>query len=417
MFPIKLLFRALFIFLILISSIVLVIYNFSRHENLDSRIWNEKEVQILKTLSIDNVVSLKNDPSNRIENIELAAEFGQHLFFDKRLSSNGAVSCATCHQPDRYFTDGLPLAKGVSTGNRNTMTIVGAAFSPWQFWDGRKDSVWSQALEPLENPLEHAISRLNVVRLVIEDNDYRELYTKLFGEIPESLHRITKITKENENSINKVYVNAGKVIAAYERKLVPGRSIVDNYIEGIQQNDQLKINSLDSDEINGLKLFIGKAQCINCHNGPLFTNNEFHNNGVPSIPNQPASYGRATAVWLAVADKFNCFGDYSDADKDECQELTYTKKSGHELIGAHKVPSLRSVALTAPYMHAGQFQTLEQVIEHYNVAPNAAVGENELKPLSLTQKEKNYLISFLYSLTSPINAEKKWLEQPAKFSH
>lgn len=410
----------------LLSGIVFA--SFSPHANTPPQ-WTEKEIQILYSLSLDRLPALPEDKSNKIENNDTAASLGHHLFFDTRLSATKKIACATCHQPNRYFTDGLSLAKGVADGKRNSMTIVGVAYSPWFFWDGRKDSLWSQALGPLENPLEHAVSRMHVVQKIYRDSNYKYLYEMLFGELPnladssrfpvftgpvnnnEWRSTWNNMTKDDQQIVNSVFANIGKTIAAYERKLLPGFSRYDHYVDGVISGSHQSLTLLNRDEIAGLKLFIGKAQCINCHNGPLLTNHEFHNTGIPPVSNQFASYGRAQGIWKAMADTFNCVGTYSDASEDDCAELKYTR-TGHELVGTHKVPTLRNVANTGPYMHAGQFSTLYQVIDHYNHAPQAAVGENETNPLNLSKMEKNQLIKFLRTLTGPINTDKKWLNPP-----
>src|SRR5688572_4180531 len=130
--------------------------------------WSKEELDQLRSLSISSLEPLPPDPSNRVADDARAAEFGQRLFFDKRLSSNGEVSCASCHLPGKVFQDGTPLAKGVGTTDRRTMSVIGTARSPWQFWDGRKDSQWAQALGPLESPVEHGGDRTQYAHIAAE---------------------------------------------------------------------------------------------------------------------------------------------------------------------------------------------------------------------------------------------------------
>ncbi|MEJ2116262.1 MAG: cytochrome c peroxidase, partial [Gammaproteobacteria bacterium] len=363
-----------------------------------------------------------------------AAVFGRHLFFDERFSHNSKVSCATCHIPQLFFTDGLIKAAGAQAGIRNTPTLVGAAYSPWQFWDGRSDSQWSQALAPLENKREHAASRTQFAHIVFEDNNYRTRYESLFGPIPDfsDYQRFPaaaapvddkilneawqSMTAEDRETVTAVFVNIAKSIAAYERLLRPSVSRFDHYVKGVISNDAEKLTLLNKDEIAGLKLFIGKAQCINCHNGPLFTNNEFHNTGILSAKQQLPSLGRVSGVRIALTDPFNCLGKYSDAKKEQCADLRFAKL-GDELIGAHKVPTLRNVTETAPYMHAGQLDSLDKVIEHYNQAPLAMIGHNETKPLKLSKGEKKQLKLFLHSLSGPLSTNAKWLKKPTYISN
>lgn len=391
--------------------------------------WSVEERKILQSLWIENLPPIPVDHSNIVSDNIKAAEFGYRLFFDNRLSANGQISCATCHSPERFFTDGVKLAEGAKTGIRNTMSIIGTAYSPWLFWDGRKDSLWSQALSPLENDLEHAGTRMQYVHFISQDRKYREMYESLFGPLPKfsDTSRFPKaagpvknkewndawqsMTQEDQNTVTNVFANIGKSIAAYERLLQPGPSRFDLYIKGLFSNEENNLDTLNKNELAGLQLFIGKAQCINCHNGPLFTNNEFHNTGVLSSPGMLPSMGRVIGVRTVKADPFNCLGRFSNADDKGCAELTYAK-TGDELIGTHKVPSLRNVAQTAPYMHAGQINTLAEVIEHYNLAPVAMIGHNEAKSLDLNKKEKKQLEAFLHTLSGSIATDSKWLTRP-----
>ena len=220
------------------------------------------------------------------------------------------------------------------------------------------------------------------------------------------------MSQEDKDNVTNVFVNIGKSIAAYERLLQPGPSRFDLYLKSLLSNDETKTDVFNKDEQAGLRLFIGKAQCINCHNGPLFTNNEFHNTGVLSSPGMLPSMGRVIGVRTARADPFNCLGDFSNAKENDCAELTFAK-TGDELIGTHKVPSLRNVAQTAPSMHAGQISTLADLIDQYNRAPGAMIGHNESKPLGLNKKEKKQLEAFLHTLTGSIATDSKWLTRPS----
>ncbi|MGI9249540.1 MAG: cytochrome-c peroxidase, partial [Woeseiaceae bacterium] len=141
--------------------------------------WTDAEIVILRTLSLESLPPLPPDPSNVVADNPQASEFGERLFFDPRLSANGGISCATCHQPQRYFTDGLRKGQAIGTSKRNTPSIVGTAYSPWLYWDGRRDSQWAQALSPLEDPNEHGSSRLQAVSVIAEDETYNAAYRSL----------------------------------------------------------------------------------------------------------------------------------------------------------------------------------------------------------------------------------------------
>jgi cytochrome c peroxidase len=388
--------------------------------------WNEEEVAKLRTLWIGSLRSLPVDPSNKYADDERAAAFGQKLFFDTRFSSNGEVACGTCHLPNNMFQDGIPLSHGVGTTNRRAMTIVGTAYSPWLFWDGRKDSQWAQALGPLESPVEHGGNRTYYAHLV--DQYYRAEYEAIFGAMPEISHLpvltgsvqsaevITAweaMSPADRENVTRIYVNMGKSIAAYERHLIPGESRFDQYVEAVLNNDYKTANTiLTSDEIAGLKLFIGEANCTNCHNGPLFTNNDFHNTGVPSAQGSPEDMGRAQGAQQVMADEFNCLSIYSDAQPDQCSELNFLVLDEHQQERQFKPPSLRNVFGRGPFMHAGQFATLQEVLHHYNTAPASPSGHNELEPLDLSDKQLEHIIAFLKTLDGPINTDPKWLARP-----
>ena len=352
--------------------------------------WTPEEVEQLRALSLAELEPLPADPSNRFADDARAAALGQRFFFETRFSSNGKVSCATCHIPNREFQDGKPLANGVGITGRRTMPIAGTAYAPFLFWDGRKDSLWSQALGPLESPVEHGGKREQYAQVVAAS--YRTEYEQLFGPLPD-------LTKRD--GVTAVFVNIGKSIAAYERRIQYGPSRFDRYVAALPSEPS---DILTEDEIAGLRLFIGKANCTQCHNGPLFTNNEFHNTGVPARPAGEPDHGRMAGARGVIADEFNCKSRWSDAKPEQCAELDFLVTDGHELERAFKVPSLRNVAERAPYMHAGQISTLEEVVAHYDSAPAAPSGHTELKPLKLSAAEARQLTAFLRTLSGGIVA-------------
>jgi cytochrome c peroxidase len=173
----------------------------------------------------------------------------------------------------------------------------------------------------------------------------------------------------------------------------------DKYVAA-SANGQPSESILTGDEIAGLRLFIGRANCTQCHNGPLLTSNEFHNTGVPPRPELAIDHGRLTGATAVLSDEFNCRSQWSDA-RERCSELEFLVTGEHTLDRAYKVPSLRNVAERAPYMDAGQFATLADVLDHYNRAPAAATGHSELRPLRLKPAELRQLEAFLRTLSGP----------------
>jgi len=390
--------------------------------------WTEAELIEIRSLSLQRLPELPADPSNGVADDPRAASLGHKLFFDARLSANGAVSCATCHKPEQRFTDGLAKGRGIALSQRNTRSIVGTAYSPWQYWDGRKDSQWSQALSPLEDPAEHGSNRLELARLLATDVSLKTEYEAIFGPLPnftdttrfpdsaspigsEELGTAWESMIDSDRGVvNTAFANLGKAIAAYERMLQPGPTRFDNYVAEIEQG--LDSSSLSDEEIIGLQLFVSDARCTECHNGPLFTNNEFHNTGVLSFPGDHPDRGRIDGLKKLLADPFNCKGQYSNDPLHQCDELTYVR-TGIELIGATQTPSLRNLGGTAPYSHKGQHATLAEVIDLYNRAPLAMIGHNEVEEkLGLSRRERKQLEAFLITLDAPIAADPKWLKAP-----
>jgi cytochrome c peroxidase len=213
--------------------------------------------------------------------------------------------------------------------------------------------------------------------------------------------------------VSRAYANIGKAVAAYERLIMPGPSPFDAYVAALLENEAaVAEEALTPDQIAGLRLFIGDADCTRCHNGPLFTNNEFHNTGVPAAVGLPLDKGRKVGVQKVQADGFNCLGSFSDAGPEDCADLRFVKSSGSELVAAFKTPTLRNVAETAPYMHAGQFATLKEVLNHYNRAVSGTVGHTELEPLDLSETELAQLEAFLHSLSGPLAVAPEWLRPP-----
>jgi cytochrome c peroxidase len=386
--------------------------------------WSEADKATLGSMLLSRLQPPALDLSNAVETRPEAVALGERLFFDTRLSKNGRVACGTCHDPDRGFQDGLPVGKGVGTGTRRTMPIAGVAYSPWMFWDGRKDSLWSQALGPLEDNAEHGANRAQLVRVL--EAGYRTEYEGLFGRFPSLLgvppdasplgtaqerDAWASMSPAQRDAVNRVFANLGKAIAAYERTVTHGESHLDRYVAAVLRGDTDGQRVLTAQEVRGLRLFIGKGQCSTCHNGPLLTDQHFHNTGVPQRDASRPDRGRDAAVVKLLNDEFNCLGKYSDAPSDGCQELRFIASDDPGMAGAFKTPSLRDVARRAPYMHAGQFASLEEVVAHYVRSPAATVGHSELaqvgdghaerSPIRLADEEVRDLVAFLKALSGP----------------
>jgi cytochrome c peroxidase len=329
------------------------------------------------------------------------------------------------------FQDGKALSEGISITNRRAMPLAGTAYSPWFFWDGRKDSQWAQALGPLENPVEHGGNRTQYALLI--EQHYKAEYEAIFGSLPDlsmlpanagpvedvaARAAWEAMSEEDRANVTRIFVNLGKSIAAYERNIMPTPSRFDRYVAALINGDSAVMEAtLTPDEVAGLRLFIGKANCLQCHNGPLFTDNHFHNTGVPQAADLPEDMGRALGAQQVLADEFNCLSPYSDATPEDCAELRFMVAEGHELERQFKAPSLRNVAERVPYMHAGQFESLDTVLAHYNAAPEAPAGHSEVEPLMLSPVELNQLKAFLYALTSSPDAPPSQVAETEPLSH
>ena len=368
-----------------------------------------------------------SDPTDHVAQNPRAAQLGQYLFFYPRFSANGKISCATCHQPGRAFTDGRAVAKGLGVETRNTPTVLNAAFNHWFFWDGRADSLWSQPLQVFENPLEMGTDRLHVDHVVYANRALRRAYVQVFGPMPPLADRARfpmharptanpqsplgrawrAMTPADRIAANRVFSNVGKAIEAYERRLVSGHSAFDRYVAGLKNHDPAALTALSPAAQRGLRIFVGPGHCTLCHSGPDFTDSQFHNIGLPLLPGEAPDRGRAAGIGEIKKNPFNASGIYSDAPNGQAKDRIEFLPPAAKQLGKFKTPTLRNAALTGPYMHDGRFRTLRQVVQFYAKGKEAAghgrlVGKREAT-LNLiphfTPAQVTDLVAFLRSLT------------------
>ena len=327
----------------------------------------------------------RRDPSNRVSGKPEAIAFGEKLFFEPRLSGTGSVLCATRHAPFRAFHDGRARAFGLQEVDRNTPTVLNARFYRWYGWDGGHDTLWSQSVRPLLDAREMNASAAHVARAI------REL---LAVEYQKAFDR--PVPKDDE----AVLVDVGKALAAFQETLVSGRTPFDEFRDSLQKNT---VSDYPAAAQRGLKIFIGKGNCSVCHFGPHFTNGEFADTGVPFFAGRGrVDSGRHEGIKRLRSNPHNLLGRFNDDAARSTATGTRHVELQHRNFGEFRVPGLRNVAQTAPYMHNGSLATLRDVVRHYselNEDRLHADGERVLKPLKLSKREIEDLVTLLESLS------------------
>ena len=331
----------------------------------------------------------RRDPSNRVSGKSAAIALGERLFFDPRLSGSGSVLCATCHAPFRAFQDGRARAFGLEEVERNTPSLLNAGLYRWYGWDGGHDSLWSQSIRPLLDPREMKASAGHVAATL------RALYGKEYEAA------FDRAPPENDEAL---LVDTGKALAAFQETLVSGRTPFDAFRDALEKGDEPAMNRYPSAAQRGLRIFVGKGNCSVCHFGPLFTNGEFADVGVPFfVAPGKVDPGRSDGLKSLRESRFNLLGPYNDDPARSTATGTRHVQAQHRNFGEWRVPSLRNVGRTAPYMHNGSLATLRDVVKHYselNEDRLHADGEGILRRLDLTAAEADDLTVFLETLSS-----------------
>ena len=331
-------------------------------------------------------------PANNLQTPEKIA-LGKKIFNDKRFSSTGEVSCANCHEAEKAFTDGpLQVSEGIKkfTGTRNAPTVVNSAYFTRLFWDGRSPSLEDQALHPFVNPVEMGLKDHNpILAIVRSDPDYVQAFKQVFAKSGAAI-TMTEVTQ---------------AIAAFERTQISGNSPFDRYYFRGEEN------ALTSAQKRGLDLFVNQGRCVSCHvieqTQALFIDNRFHNVGIginaiqKDVPDLAGAFLKSRATKSEVDVKV-----LTDKRTSELGRLAVTRR--FDDIGAFKTPTLRNIAVTAPYMHDGSLNTLHDVLLHYNNGGVTKEGDpvndflsGGIRPLKLTDAELEDLEAFLEALTSP----------------
>jgi cytochrome c peroxidase len=377
-------------------------------EHLPSELAHLTVEEVARIARMSPLPAVPPDPTNRVADDEHAAELGHLLFFETRLSPKG-VSCATCHDPARSFTDGKPLAVGIGTARRNAPTVIDSARRRWVGWDGKFDSLWSQALSPIENPDEMGGSRSTLVAVVAGDARLRALYERVFGPFP---------PEPDDTTV----ANLLKSLGAYQRRLVSGETPLDRFVRALKAGDRDGLDALTPSARRGLATFVSRGGCYQCHRGPSLTDEEFHALGLVGangrVPDDPA---RLAAVDFLQANPFNAAGVFSDAPESPKASLVRGLRRSGELYGQFRTPPLRGVAGTPPYMHDGRMATLDDVVRFYDTLEGASPvghhGEQVLEPLQLGEEGRADLVAFLRALGPDAPREDgqsgRWMKPPA----
>ena len=335
------------------------------------------------------------DPSNRASGNPAAVELGERLFFEPRLSPSGKVLCATCHVPYRTWQDGRPRAFGLEEVDRNTPSLLGARDQRWFGWDGAGDSLWAQSVRPITDPREMGGSLAQAAALVRGDAELACRYGKVFGGPPPA---------DDET----VLAGIGKALAAFQETLVSGRSPFDDFRDALAKGDAAAMKNYPEAAQRGLRIFVGRGNCSACHFGPDFSNGEFHDTGIPFfVKGGGVDQGRYGGIRRLEANPLNLLGRHNDDATGASALKTRQVALEHRNFGEFKVPSLRNVARTAPYMHNGSLATLADVVRHYSeVSPDRlhSDGIPLVKALGLSAGESADLVAFLETLTESASA-------------
>lgn len=332
------------------------------------------------------------DPSNRVSGKPEGVALGERLFFDTRLSGNGLVSCAGCHRPKQHWTDGHAKAIGHAGADRNTPAVANVRHARWFGWDGAQDNLWAQSLRPLVDPREMNFSVAALARIVRGEPAFACRYRAAFGR---------PVPADDE----QVAIDAAKALAAFQETIVTARAPFDDFRDALARGDRAGMSGYPAAAQRGLKLFIGRGQCSVCHTGPLFSNGEFHDIGVTHFVRPGVvDPGRHEGIRKLKASPYNLLGRWSDDPARRTATGTRHVVAEHRNFGEFKVPSLRNVAETAPYMHDGSIGTLRDAVRHYSeLSPDRVHSDSGtlLQPLKLAPQEIDDLVAFLRTLSEP----------------
>ncbi|HUT48231.1 MAG TPA: cytochrome c peroxidase [Alphaproteobacteria bacterium] len=336
-------------------------------------------------------VATKPDPSNRVSGAPAAIAFGRALFNSSILAKDRDRSCAACHVAAKGFGDGRPRSIGIARVDRNAPGLYNLRLNRWFGWGGKSDTLWSQSIHPILDAKELGATPALIARRIAGNDRLAAAYRRTFGHEPAG--------KPPET----VLVNVAKALAAFQETIVSGRTPFDTFRDALAKSRAAGIAAYPAAAKRGLKIFIGKGKCNICHFGPNFTNGEFHNIGIGYfVARGRVDKGRYGGIEALKASRYNLLGPYNDDTRRSTAGFTRRVRQHPANWGAFRVPSLRNLVATAPYMHDGSKPTLREAVRHYSELNEDRLhqtGEKLLRALRLSRREIADLIAFLNTLS------------------
>jgi cytochrome c peroxidase len=333
------------------------------------------------------------DPSNRVSGNPAAIALGRRLFFDPRLSTDGQRSCASCHDPAKAFADGRPRSLGIGGAavDRNAIALANLRLNRWFGWDGAGDSLWAQSIRPILHAKELGLTPQELQARVAADPALANAYAQVFG------------TASSSDAPELALVNVAKALAAFQETIVTGRTAFDDFRDALGRGDTVAMKRYPTAAQRGLRIFVGHGRCSACHFGPNFTSGEFETIGRPHFAEKGrVDTGRFGGIKALAASPFTLLGRYNDDPVRAPGPATRHVEPLHRNWGEFRVPSLRNVVHTAPYMHDGSLATLADVVRHYSEVDEDRLhglpGQSLIRPLRLTAQEQADLVAFLETL-------------------
>jgi cytochrome c peroxidase len=340
----------------------------------------------------------RRDPGNRVSGDPRAIELGRQLFRDPRMSPVGYIACVTCHQPDRAFTDIKARAHGLADLPRNTPALANLSLQHWYGWGGASDSLWMASIKPILDQREISGNAALVTRLFVREPELAACYRRVFGVSP---------LQQPQRTV----VNVGKALAAFVETLVTSRTPFDDFRDALARGDAQRMDAYPVAALRGLKLFVGRGDCVGCHSGPNFSDGEFHPGVTPTddtaaaVARSLADDGRLGDARYLKASRFNLQGAYNDDGSHRNARQTRQLAVNAGLAGQFRTPTLRNVAVTGPYFHDGQADDLVDAAQHTQ-RQASILGTEAPEPLLLGEIDD--LVAFLVTLTDDHGSRRPW---------